>query len=142
MRERYCGDLDRTHITKETISELKNGDERNPHNKMNHVESPLEMTKRMTTFVRTIEMTYTGKIIVIVSHLDPLIELCNAAEGLTPGKQREIMNAAVCALYPAPVISEYSVKLSQDSPVRFQYASSNSGSNAKKEEATLFRTLC
>lgn len=70
LRERFFGDFEgKDHLLyQQTWIE----DEKDPNNKVNNVESCNEVLDRTTKLVEELEQKYSGKVILLVSHGDPI----------------------------------------------------------------------
>jgi broad specificity phosphatase PhoE len=93
LRERFLGIHDQFLVTPERLEQIEGIDHVDPWHTRGNVESVMATMERLTTLVRELEESHSGKTIILVSHWHPAAILMNSFEGHVPGKRQEIENA-------------------------------------------------
>ena len=106
LRERFGGNFEGTAISRESLDQIERPDQLDPFNHRENVESPMEVTFRVTDLVQETESRHTGKTIIFVSHWHTMAMLLNAFEGCWPGQTRIINNAELHSLQLASYIAQ------------------------------------
>lgn len=87
LRERYFGRYDKKWSV--NYKEIWDNDIKDPANKNKGVESVLEVLDRTTSLIVDLEKKYNGKVILLVSHGDPLQILQTGFAKISPSKHPE-----------------------------------------------------
>lgn len=89
LRERFMGEWEGKEEAK-AAPKLWEGDAKNPDNKKRDVESPNEVLRRTTAFVRDLEKKQRGKKILLISHADPIHILQAGFMKIDSSRHREV----------------------------------------------------
>ena len=96
LRERYYGPLDMKPIENECqVAELDRDDP--THTKYGN-ESVMAVVLRTSRLVKTLDEDYKDKIIILVSHMDPLQILATTFLGMSPGEHRSLPFLGNCSI--------------------------------------------
>jgi len=106
LRERCYGNWENTKITPEKIKAVSAHDIENPLHNFENIESLMEVTKRITTWITDFDSMHAGYSVIIVSHFNVIGMAINAIERVWPGRELLISHAAV---YPLRTQSRYHV---------------------------------
>jgi len=88
LRERFFGTFEKAADT--CYAEVWNADTADSDNRINGVESPLQVLNRLLEFISHLEFKYQRQTILFVSHGDPLDIILTHAAGLPVGCHRDI----------------------------------------------------
>lgn len=87
LRERFFGDFDGR--STECYHQVWEADSRDPHHRLGGVESPAQVTERLTRLISELEEQFHSEVILLVSHGDPLQFLETAFLGQCPTTHRQ-----------------------------------------------------
>lgn len=90
LRERFFGAWDRQHTRH--YANVWQDDLTDPDHKHHDVESTTEVLARATELINTLESTYVGRNILLVSHGDTLQILQTAFERVAPSQHRQLLH--------------------------------------------------
>lgn len=85
LRERYYGTFDMKPVTSDNERKLGKLDKNDPSHTEHQVESVNAVKKRMSTLVKKLDEEYKDRIVLLVSHLEPLQILITTLHGIPPG---------------------------------------------------------
>jgi broad specificity phosphatase PhoE len=98
LRERFFGDLDKKGDYQYRTVWVD--DAANPDNRLNGVESPADVLKRLLGLINETNSNYSGRTILFVSHGDPLNILLTHAAGIQLSRHMKIVGMKTAELRP------------------------------------------
>lgn len=113
LRERFFGDLEKQ--SSDAYPQVWKKDQNDPDNTAEGVESPRELAARITTLFRYLEDTFTGEVILLVSHGDTLQIMQTITSGGEAHHHRRLRHLNPGELRPLEISETFIAKIKESS---------------------------
>jgi len=113
LRERFFGDLEGK--SSDAYPRVWEQDQKNPYNNNQGVESPRQLAARITTLFRRLENTFTGEVILLVSHGDTLQIMQTITSGGEAHHHRRLEHLNPGELRPLKISDTFIAKIKESS---------------------------